>query len=245
MKDALRRLLSSMKTWTLLIGLTATFLAKYGIHVDDQTAQYIAGGFALLLGMQGVTDHGKAAAQITADANREAATDTSESPPTTAVMVNVDASQTERMASQPADPLQKFSPIAVLLLLLTVLPGCAWFKSEGKALAKEMVDCTTATAKNAVVQFAPVLEGYLVRAIDGNGHVDTDAVKSVAKSFAPEIGGCVIADVFARALKPAPVQAGAPAASPLTADPASLHETFEAVRVQLGGKTFHTAHGDL
>lgn len=70
MKNALIRLVSSMKTWTLILGLTATFLAKYGVHVDDSTAQMIASGFALLLGAQAITDHGKAAALIHAQAMR-------------------------------------------------------------------------------------------------------------------------------------------------------------------------------
>lgn len=68
MKDALTRLVSSAKFWTLILGLLTTFLAKYGVHVDDSTSQYIAMGFALLLGAQAANDHGKAAALINAKA---------------------------------------------------------------------------------------------------------------------------------------------------------------------------------
>ena len=68
MKDALTRLVSSAKFWTLVLGLLTTFLAKYGVHVDDSTSQYIAMGFALLLGAQAAADHGKSAALINAAA---------------------------------------------------------------------------------------------------------------------------------------------------------------------------------
>lgn len=66
MTTAFKSLLESAKFWTLILGLLATLLAKYGVHVDDSTAQLIAGGFAMLLGAQALTDHGKAAAAINA-----------------------------------------------------------------------------------------------------------------------------------------------------------------------------------
>jgi hypothetical protein len=55
-----------MKFWTTVIGIVATIGAKYGIQVDAATQAEIAGFFGLLLGAQGLTDHGKAAAAIAA-----------------------------------------------------------------------------------------------------------------------------------------------------------------------------------
>lgn len=70
MKIALIRLLSSMKLWTTVLGIVATWsgawLARHGFDMSDahveQVAQYMAIGFGLLLGAQGLQDHGKSAA---------------------------------------------------------------------------------------------------------------------------------------------------------------------------------------
>jgi hypothetical protein len=67
MKDALARMFSSAKVWTVIIGglvtAGASFLAKYGLEVSDATVQQIAGTAALLVGIlvhaQGQADHGK------------------------------------------------------------------------------------------------------------------------------------------------------------------------------------------
>lgn len=72
MKPALVRLLSSMKFWTTVLGFVATscgaWIARHGFDMSDenvrQVARYIAGGFGLLLGMQGLQDHGKEAARL-------------------------------------------------------------------------------------------------------------------------------------------------------------------------------------
>lgn len=74
MRDALARVFGSAKVWTAIIGLIVTFgataFARWGIEVSDaavqQTAITVSAIFAILLGAQGATDHGKAAAQIAA-----------------------------------------------------------------------------------------------------------------------------------------------------------------------------------
>ena len=73
MKLALFRLLSSMKFWTVVIGIVATWssawLARHGFDMSDkhvaQVAEYMAIGFGLLLGAQGAQDFGKEAAKVT------------------------------------------------------------------------------------------------------------------------------------------------------------------------------------
>lgn len=59
MKDALVRLASSMKTWTLVLTLLGALGAKYGFSVDAETFWAIVGLGTVLLGAQGATDLGK------------------------------------------------------------------------------------------------------------------------------------------------------------------------------------------
>lgn len=66
MKDAIIRLLSSMKFWTTILGVVSALGAKYGFNVDPDGYWSIVGLFGLLLGAQGLTDHGKEAAKVTA-----------------------------------------------------------------------------------------------------------------------------------------------------------------------------------
>lgn len=66
MKQALIKLIESSKFWTTLIGIAATFAAKYGLQVDAATQAEIAGLFVMLLGGQAAADHGKEAAKVNA-----------------------------------------------------------------------------------------------------------------------------------------------------------------------------------
>jgi len=71
MKEALEKMLASMKFWTTIIGMLVTaggsLLAKYGFEVSDATVQQVAitisGLFGILLFGQAANDHGKAAAE--------------------------------------------------------------------------------------------------------------------------------------------------------------------------------------
>jgi len=79
MKEALLRMLSSMKVWTAIIGGLVTaggsWLAKHQLEVSDTAIQQFAATCALIVGIlihaQGKADAGKVAAQITADADME------------------------------------------------------------------------------------------------------------------------------------------------------------------------------
>jgi hypothetical protein len=64
MKDAIVRMLSSAKFWTAIIALISVFAAKYGFEISTEMTGLMAAIFAVLLGGQGLTDHGKAAALI-------------------------------------------------------------------------------------------------------------------------------------------------------------------------------------
>lgn len=120
--------------------------------------------------------------------------------------------------------------------------GCAWFKSEDKAIASDLVDCTKGSAPKAIAEFGPVVDALLVYATGGNGAVNSDAIKDAAKNFGKDVGGCVLADAVARALKPAATGSGAPKSSPLQSDPDSLRRALAAT---FPGAHYHTANGDL
>jgi hypothetical protein len=139
----------------------------------------------------------------------------------------------------------KTAAMPVLLVgLLWHTSGCAWFKSETRAVAGDVVDCTKAEAVKAITQFGPALDALLVYATGGNGQLNADAVKDASKGFAKEIGTCVLADSITRALKPAAADPSAPKSSPLEADPESLRQAFEAVRRSVApGASFKTAQG--
>lgn len=71
-KEAVVRLLSSMKFWTMVLGIITALGAKYGFKVDPEIYWSIVGLFGLLIGAQGLTDHGKEAAKISANSNAAA-----------------------------------------------------------------------------------------------------------------------------------------------------------------------------
>lgn len=68
MKDAIVRLFSSMKFWTAVLGLITAIGAKVGFNVDPDVFWAIIGVVTSVILGQGLTDHGKEAAKITAAA---------------------------------------------------------------------------------------------------------------------------------------------------------------------------------
>lgn len=83
MKDAIVRLFSSMKFWTAVLGLVTAIGAKAGFNVDPEVFWGIVGVIMAVIVGQGLTDHGKEAAKITAAATISAAS--SAAPPSTTV----------------------------------------------------------------------------------------------------------------------------------------------------------------
>lgn len=159
MKEALQRLLTSMKFWTTLIGLIVTagssWLAKYGLELSDETVQQIAvtvaGFFGLLLAGQAATDHGKAKAQTQAEAAGFASSEALK--PTigavmphpdgvTVALSNGEAHQLslQQLAAAGLAPIAKDAPkqggfvslklLAVLALIAIAIGGCAWWKKH-------------------------------------------------------------------------------------------------------------------
>lgn len=59
----------------MILGMVTAIGAKYGFKVDPEIYWSIVGLFGLLIGAQGLTDHGKEAAKISANANAAVSAD--------------------------------------------------------------------------------------------------------------------------------------------------------------------------
>lgn len=133
------------------------------------------------------------------------------------------------------------------ILMLAMVTSCGQFKSVsnvGKAL---LVDCAEPATLAVVNQIGPLVENMLIDNVDGEGHINFDPVLEVGSRWTAEVGGCILADVVARAMTPPSEDPKAPKAS--TASPLQLHredlrtgfEQFKSSR--FGGVTFVLASG--
>lgn len=148
-----------------------------------------------------------------------------------------------------SDGEKGFGALEVMVILcaigLGIMAACATMAAEAKHDGRAVVDCTTASAKEAVHEFGPTVDALLAQAVDNDGKVNWDPVKDIAKGFTANLGGCVLADTVARFLHPVQLP-GAPKSEPLQVDKAALLSGFDALRsAQYGGKTFVTEHGTL
>lgn len=137
--------------------------------------------------------------------------------------------------------------IALTIATLAACSSCATLKEEGKALAGDVVDCTTQHARTLTEQFAPLVDSLLRNATGADGSIDWAPVKQASSKFGLDTGGCVLATVIARHTQPrASADPSAPQVSPLEADPAKLLAGYGVLRAELfPGKTFKTELGTL
>jgi hypothetical protein len=208
-KAPLARLFSSMKFMTFLLGVITTQAAKYGFEVDPETYWTITGLFGLLLGAQAATDHGKAKAEIESR--------------------NVQSGRFRvGVTLALAGSFIVAAPFA--------LAACGWLKSETKAVASDVVDCTKANAVSAAMEFAPLVDSMLASALSDTGKMDWASVKAATKSFALDTGGCVLAAAIERLKQPRGQDSQA---SPLAVDLADLEAGWSLLRrTQFEGKMF-------
>lgn len=216
-KAPLARQLTSMKVWTVIIWMTLTpssaWLASHGFELSDETVGKIAGYmtiiFGILLGTQGLADHGKAKAEIESR--------------------NV---QSGRFRVGVAVSL------ACVLIIAApfALSSCGWMKRETKAVASDIVDCTKANAVAAALEYGPLVDSVLASALSDTGKVDWKSVKAATKNFALDTGGCVLAAAIERLKQPRGQDSQA---SPLAVDVADLEAGWTLLRrTQFDGKTF-------
>jgi uncharacterized membrane protein len=130
---AIKSLLQSRKFWTTIIGGVATaaasLLASYGLELSDAAVQQIAGTiaimFTVLVGAQGLADHGKEAAKTTGEATKSASTATT--PPV------------EAPANSTGSAVQ-LSLLLIALVAVTTQPACGSLKDSGKRMSTSAID---------------------------------------------------------------------------------------------------------
>lgn len=172
MKTALLRVFSSMKTWTLLLALLTSQGAKYGLDVDEKTYWTIVGLFGLLLGVQGLNDHGKAKAEIE---NRSVQSG----------FVRIDALF-----------------LVVFFLLFGAVTACSWLKGEAKEATADVVDCMKPQLVERSNELGAVLETSVLSLVSDSGSVDKAGFKALTRNLKSDAAGCAIAAVVARLSKP-------------------------------------------
>ena len=127
-------------------------------------------------------------------------------------------------------------------LLLVLGCDCSGVKKEAKAIASDVIDCTTENARTLTDQFGPLVDELLRHATGADGKIDWAPVKDATRSFALASGGCVVGNVVARALAPKSTDPDAPQVSGLEVDQAQLLSGFRAL---YPGKKFVTTSGPL
>ena len=239
MREALLELLQSKKFLMALLGMLAGLLARFGWQMDPaETIMWLSPLMSAIVG-QGIADHGKAAAQISADNWKP--------------MPKVIADE----PGQPVKPPESGRAVLDLLIALGVVlavamsigvmsSGCSWLKGEAKKTGQAIIDCTKAESAKAVKELGPVVDVVLAQVVDSSGRVNFSQLSDLAKGWGTDIGGCVLADAVARALLPSPADPNAPKASPLEADRDALWVGFQAFKRQRFGEvTFYTSRGNL
>lgn len=192
-KDALTRLLSSMKFWTMVLGLAATFLAKYGIKTDASTAEMVAAGFGILLGAQGLTDHGKAAAEA-------AACPTCSAAPEPVVAKPVKVVKNKRGMATVETLILLFGAAAFAALVACgAVSDCK--KPEQVNTVKcvainAVIDCTKGEIPNVILTVGPVVEKVISESTGADGSVDWAHVEKTIVSLGPAYGACVLGAIL-------------------------------------------------
>lgn len=125
--------------------------------------------------------------------------------------------------------------------------GCGPVREQSSAVAGDVVDCTTVTAKKHAAEYGALLEAALRAATSPDGRVDWAAIRAAAASFSAETGGCALAAVIQRLLAPpAPTAPAAFAQLPPPLDAAALRDGFAELERELwGGRKFRTELGML
>jgi hypothetical protein len=250
MPPVLTSLFSSEKG---VIGLAliagATTLAALGYMTIDQWKEYTT----YIFGIYAVTKTAQGAAS--AIASRPAAAppmtgSTGANSPTTNITVQPPTTLTPSaeagFVTLKAMVFMALASVIMLVATASLLSSCKSFRGAAGDVADNIVDCLAPDVKAVTDQFEPLLEQVIVRSTAGDGKVDWSSVKSATSSLKTKLGGCVVAAVVTRALKPRSADPNAPQSSPVEASRDDLAAGFEEMRRTLfEGKTFRTADGTL
>lgn len=133
-----------------------------------------------------------------------------------------------------------------VLAVAALIVACASIRREAKAVAGDVVDCTTAHAHQLTEQFGPLVDDMIRAATQPDGRIDWAPIRAATKSFAVDAGGCVLAAAVLRALTAPAADPAAPQLAPHAPDQALLRAGFDDLRRErFGGVRFRTELGEL
>lgn len=113
----------------------------------------------------------------------------------------------------------------------------------GKSLESSTVDCTTKEVGKSIAQYSGIVSDVIKGNTDAEGHINADAIRGAATSFAVDDGMCVLADALSKAFAPS---GGTKVSISSARTHSELHAVFETIRTEKApGKTFKTAAGTL
>jgi hypothetical protein len=189
------RFFTSLKVWTAIVGALSVYLAKKGIILDPSIAGELAMFAAVLLGAQGLADHGKEKAKV------EAARD----------MAYMTAPAV-KAADAPEEPASekgfiRFDTICLMLFVSAILvaavgTGCGWLKKEGTAVKQRAIACSKAVVATEIAQWTPMVKQVVARATTGEGKIDWPSIDDATSALTAD-AFCVVRHTVQSLLKQA------------------------------------------
>lgn len=225
-------LLQSKKFWITLIGGAMTacsaLFAKYGLEVSDAAVQQVATTvtvlFTVLLGAQGLADHGKEKAKIETGV-------LSPPSPTPAPVVTT----------------TQLSLLLILALAVTVTqPACDTLKNSGTRTATSAIDCLQPSLIKTGVELKPTYQALLRAATGGDGKIDWGQIRPAVSSLKEPALRCAFSAVVSEAMHAVRNAVSGVMSSPLEVDKADLTSGYEAIRKDFfSGETYKLEGGTL
>lgn len=229
MLAALRTLFSSKKFQTFIIGLMLTAGARFGLQLDGETCAAILGLVGILIGAQGLQDHGKEAAKITAEAPS--------SPTNVQNTTVVEAAPSG--GSSAAVALVLFVALGAMLAVLSSSACGGRLGDAAGGASHGFVDCMKPEPQKMLGELRPVFQDVIRNATGGDGKVDRDALRAAGMSLASDATRCAFSSVIAEVLRPHSIDPNAPQSAALEVDQAQLRAEYDAIRDDFwGGQSF-------
>lgn len=162
-------LVSSKKFWTLMLGLGAAIGA---LEVDERIFWSTVGLTGVLILAQGLTDIGKAKAEI------------------------------EQRSIQDGFSRLGVMLMLTGLAITFVVASCGWIQRETKAVARNFVDCTKPQLVTSAGELGSILEPAIESLLSDNGHLDKAGWSALVRELKSDAAGCALGAVVSRLSKP-------------------------------------------
>lgn len=201
MIEALKGIFTSKKVLTAIIAALVGVGARYGLELDPEVVGIIVSAFVVAIFGQGLADHGKEAARISAQATLAA-------PPPPAPTTNV--------VNQVVEKSNQLTMVFLLVAvpMLVAHSGCGAARAGAGAGAGSFADCMAGDVKNAVGELIPAMSSALRTTIAGTGSVDRQQFRSIASPLKSTVNRCALKaaiDGMIEAVRQGDAQAAPPA----------------------------------